>query len=528
MEGQEPKERGKLYYLQANLREWMRTRWNALVQSRSFKVISVLLILLAFGSRAYLQPYFLVVREYSFVFVLLLLLVGLGLVFRVAKVRRAIVVPVMLGMFALCVAFVIVGAQRYVALYLKYENLNRVELNTLPLSDLVTPQPLNSVHVLAQQKTNESENVAIPDRVYLNGDVRWVMEKSPAFLAGRLFGHIEQIFNLSATAPSPSFAALESVDFPTGEGLALGRNVFNAVIKGLGPFKFFNSFPTDVKYLRDDSGEWVQVVSLARWDGILFPSLEFGGVVILRQHKDEGMLEGFWSGAKRLVIGEGEWIAPENISKYAYLKGQNLVPYIVHRTIADSFRFRAGFLGPMPGLTHQGDIRIPDLAEDLNPQPFVSYFREVDNTDGLFAYFGLEPWLKTRRGLSVSLFIPGDGHDGAVYVYDHQAKNERLTGTTAMASKVIDSRKNYDWSKARPVEHRAYIRDIAGKRRLYFLTTVAVIDADGNMAGSTPDLVITDANYDIPVWVDVTKGIDAWDAQLTRDMDGSYNKEKKD
>jgi len=119
----------------------------------------------------------------------------------------------------------------------------------------------------------------------------------------------------------------------------------------------------------------------------------------------------------------------------------------------------------------------------------------------------LEPYHDTKQGLNTSMFVPADGI-GPVMVYRHYLRNEALTGVSAVAPKVMESRKQYDWEQSQPVEHRPYIRDIDGKRRFFWLTTVVTYKDKkhagerGFIAGSTPAITLTDAMYKTVVWVD--------------------------
>ncbi|MEM7395537.1 MAG: hypothetical protein AAF492_24665, partial [Verrucomicrobiota bacterium] len=51
-----------------------------------------------------------------------------------------------------------------------------------------------------------------------------------------------------------------------------------------------------------------------------------------------------------------------------------------------------------------------------------------------------------------------------------------------------------------------YIRVLAGKTRFFWLTTVVTVKEDTGdnkfIAGSVPDVVLTDAEFNTPVWVD--------------------------
>lgn len=81
-----------------------------------------------------------------------------------------------------------------------------------------------------------------------------------------------------------------------------------------------------------------------------------------------------------------------------------------------------------------------------------------------------------------------------------------------MPLKVIESRKEFDWSVNKPVEFRPYIKDIAGRRRMFFLGTISAIREDSNNfdGSATPDLALVDSEYRDVVWIDV-KHPSQWD-----------------
>ena len=154
---------------------------------------------------------------------------------------------------------------------------------------------------------------------------------------------------------------------------------------------------------------------------------------------------------------------PNEIKQYEYLKKQNLLSDKIATFSAESFRFQNGFMAPMPGY-HQGDIRIPTMPEDQNQQPFVAYFNFkglLDSTEGtLCHYFGLEPYQEDKRALNTSIFLPSSGVDPTVYFINHTKNEDSYTGSSAIASKVIESKKNYDWTKNNPAETRPYVKII--------------------------------------------------------------------
>ena len=328
---------------------------------------------------------------------------------------------------------------------------------------------------------------------------------------------------MSGTTPSPNFSKREKVCFNVGEGLVLGANSYNAAIKSLNPWEYLSYFPVNVRYMSNDEGKLVQVISLAKWEGIFFPTIGFGGVIVVDQNCDETTGQAF----TRTIIGTGKHIEAKDIVNHNFLKQQNLIPYNVYRYWGSSFRYQAGFFGPLKA-HHKGDIRIPDMPDDQNEQPFVLYFDEMgsEKSSGLFATFALEPFKKNSQGLAISLFVPGDSIN-TVYYYHHSDKQEGYTGSTAVASKVKDKKKEYKWGDTvRVIESKTYIRNIAGKRRLYYASVIAVVDKHGNMAGSEPEIAITDAQYNTVTFVDVTKNEDYWDKQIAENNAIMYAQEK--
>ena len=64
--------------------------------------------------------------------------------------------------------------------------------------------------------------------------------------------------------------------------------------------------------------------------------------------------------------------------------------------------------------------------------------------------------------------LPSDGTD-RLYYYEHASKKQGYAGVSAMPLEVKESRKEYDWNASTPVEFRPYIKDIAVRKRMFFL-----------------------------------------------------------
>ena len=403
----------------------------------------------------------------------------------------------------------------YLALFVRYQSFKVEVIDMIPETDHERIPPLSSVHALAQGVMGDSRNPAPPDFVWVknkktgNTEYRWMMGVEPKLWIDKIFGSVEEVINVSGTDPSPSLTPESriAVNFAVGENLWLSSKANTAAIRAFDLDMFFNYEPTDVRYLENEKGEMVEVVSLLRWRGLIFPYPEFGGVLLINQTKTSMLQSLVQSLGKRVLFGAGEWISPERIQEFPYLKEQNILPYRVSRYVAESLRFMNGFMAPFPGW-HQGDVRIPDAKENLNKQPYTTFFKATNGMPGmLYHYFSLEPYLAGNNGLVASVFIPADG-TSRVLVYQHEARNESLIGVSMVPGLVRDSKKNYNWDKSAPVEERPYVRYINGKRRMLWLTTVITYKdskKDSFVTGSVPEVALVDTGgtHEV-IWVDPT------------------------
>jgi hypothetical protein len=524
-------ERGRLYWLFRNLIassvSWMKKHW--IVAS----ALVVFLLYQAFVQRSSYQFAFLFVRQYVFFVVL-----GIGLICLytwqmrkrgwLGKIGWSIVAVILIAGVVFVSQKPSVKPYEYLSLYYRYKVTDMAELSQLPTTDYERVQPLQSIHNLARDAISGERVVTSPDFVRQDSLYRWTMAVEPKHFWQKTLTQFEvaELLNVSATTPSPSFSSENRHDvfFDVGEGLKFSHETETAVIRNLGLLQFFSYEPGQVRYMKNDAGEFVQVVSLIKWSGFLFPYPEFGGVVVIPQG-DTGpwYSSGAW---QRRLFGVGEWISPADINEYDYLRGQNLLPEQVSRYIARSMKFQEGILAPMPGY-HYGDIRVPDRQADGNRQPFTAYFdfsrNRAAESSKLYQYFALEPYDRSNHGLNTSLFVPADGQ-GSIYVYSHHEKDEGLIGVSAVSEKIRDSKKNYSWEQSIPVEHRPYIKQLGGEIRFFWLTTIVTKqDATGDRdtgeftGGTIPEIVITEAAYKRPVWVDADEKA-KWNAMVVDEL----------
>jgi len=482
-------------------------------------VLSIILLIALFVLRDDYQPALLFVRKYIFIIILSLLVLLFGLKkFRssASAGKRLVILAVLIVFFGLLYLF---GwhykLYDYMKTYNVFNDLNRVEINELPLTQNERIQPLRNIFSMANESVGETKDVSLPHLVRVDEENKWTMAIQPSenYTFQQISDNTEEVFAVSSTTPFPRFSNENRipVTFSIGESLKFSRNTYNAVVQRFNPWMLINYEPSDTFYMKNDQGEWVQVVSLIKWKGFFFPYPSFGGVMVIEngEHDFNDYLE-------RIAIGKGTFIAPEDMKNYPYLNKQNTLAEKVSRLQAESLKFLGGFSDPLPWNMLTA-VKIPEMPEDQNQQPFVTDFdfagSESDAYSGLYHWFGLEPVGDERTSLTYSVFVPADGTE-KLYYYDHAAKKQGYAGVSAMPLKMIESRKEFDWDANKPVEFRPYIKDIAGRKRLFFLGTVSAKNKEGQFDGSaTPDLALIDSEYRDVVWIDV-KHPSTWDKEV--------------
>ena len=156
-------------------------------------------------------------------------------------------------------------------------------------------------------------------------------------------------------------------------------------------------------YMKNDMGQWVEVVSLIESGrDLFFRAPPYGGIMVIDQGKHN-----FKDYMERITIGKGTYIPPSEIQNHPFWCGK--IPcrkdFATASTIA---QFLAGFTDPLPW-NKETAVKIPDLKDDENWQPLVTDFdfsgMGLDAYDGLYHWFGLEPIGDERTSLSFSVMI---------------------------------------------------------------------------------------------------------------------------
>ncbi len=494
--------------------------WNKGGKQKRIVIFLLLIFIIAlFFLRDDYQPALLFIRKFIFVIILSVFVLFFGLrTFRnlASTGKRLFILGIMAVFFGV---LYFVGWKMelydYVKTYNVFNDLNKVEISELPLTQNERIQPLRNIYSMANESVGETKDVSLPHLVRVDNENKWTMAIQPTekYYWQGMKDNTEEVFAVSSTTPFPRFSNENRipVTFSIGESLKFSRNTYNAVVQRFNPWMLLNYEPSDTFYMKNDTGQWVEVVSLIKWKGFFFPYPTFGGVMIIEngEHDMKDYME-------RIVIGKGQFIAPDEMKNYPFLTKQNTLSEKVSRLQAESIKFMGGFSDPLPW-NMKTAVKIPDLADDQNEQPFVTDFNfedtQIDAYSGLYHWFGLEPVGDERTSLTYSIFVPADGTD-KLYYYDHASKKQGYAGVSAMPLKVQESKKEYDWNVNKAVEFRPYIKNIAGKKRLFFLGTVAAKNEQGQFDGAaTPDLALIDSEYRDVVWIDV-KHPSGWEKEI--------------
>ena len=498
-------------------------------QKKRVILFSLILVALLFFFRDNYQPALIFARKFIFIFLFLLIVLFLGLRGFIKSVGIFKKIGLLIFLSAFFGILYYVGFNLkfydYMKTYNVFNDLNKVEINQLPLTQNERIQPLRNIFSMANESVGETKDVSLPHLVRVDGHNQWTMAIQPTekYYWQGLKDNTEEIFSVSSTTPFPRFSSENRipVTFSIGESLKFSRNTYNAVVQRFNPWMLFNYEPSETFYMKNDKGAWVEVVSLIKWKGFFFPYPTFGGVMVI----DNGS-HSFKDYLERITIGKGTYISPDEIKNYAYLTKQNTLAEKVSRLQAESLKFLAGFSDPLPW-NMESAVKIPSAPKDENGQPYVTDFNFSDTKtqayNGLYHWFGLEPVGKERTSLSYSVFIPADGTD-KLYYYDHASKKQGYAGVSAMPLKVKESKKEYDWSSSTPVEFRPYIKHIAGRNRMFFLGTVSTISAENpeQFDGSaTPDLALVDSEYRDVVWVNAKKP-STWNEEVYNQLNEAW------
>ncbi len=522
--------KSRLYWIVTNLRTGFKNSVKNAFKKRPIisVLVTILLLYIVFVSRGTLQPAVLFIRKYFLlisIIAILLFWFTRGWPSRTTKGK--LLSTIFLIIFTGLSWFLGEGLYKYFSLYFHYTTIEKIDLEEIPSTGFERIQPINSVKTLINQEAlSETEDATTP-RFIRGKDGRYYYSCAvgPAreYKVQQMTKHMYELIHIPADLPAPVFSKKyrDVINFDIGELLLFSKETSNAVIKRFNLLQYINYEPSESIFIENDKGKWLQVVPLIRWKGILFPRPVFGGVMLIEEYGENDYA------INRIMFGKGKYINKDEISNIPELSGQSLLPKKVAQFIAESFRFTNGFLSPMP-MYHEGDIRIPILPNDVDPQPFTTYFT-INGNGKLYNFFGLEPYQENKKGLSLSLLIPGD-NDSKVYYIDHRKSNESYIGSSAISAKIIESKKNYDWTKNYPAESRPFVRIVDGKSRFFWLSTIVTKAGENKgeyIGGSIPEITLTDAQHGKVVWISQDSLInnESWIIQAKKEMQSYWEKE---
>jgi hypothetical protein len=423
---------------------------------------------------------------------------------------------------------------KYIGQYWRYRTLPIVNLERMPLTRDERVHSLNSIYTLAKSLRDQTEKVTHPTFIKKGDGFCFSMAVEPDYAWHRLTESVDEVLCVPGSQATPDFSRRgeHPVHFDVGENLILSSNIYTCVRRALGPLRFFSYEPDEghafIAY--DENGKEIWVVPWRKWVGTLgvfFARPEFGGVQIIRQVPRYAWYRRLlWEAPRRVFAGCGTWIPPEDVGKYEYLRGQNLMPDFVSRSYAESFRFQDSFLGPL-GYFKSGDVRVADRETDVNRQPYTSFYEMPlpdRSSDKLYDSFALEPHDTGKRPLVTSVFVPSDGI-GPLYAYRHARRGEAPMGVSWVETQVKNDQSSTFWTGRHVEEHRYFIRDLADsngvvKRRLMYLSTVVLEEEQKGShgeqevtAGAIPSIAITDSATRAVAWVD-PRHPETWDEKV--------------
>ena len=486
---------------------------------------SFLLLLFAFTERILLSPVFIWLYRFGPVIILIFLFFyGIyKFLFKKKKVLgKVVIVAVLVGFTGLCVWLKLspVGLYDYLSSYHRYNTLTKVYLPSMPETDYEVMQSHISIKTVAEQELSETEKVSEPFIVRDSNDYRYVLVKEPSYSLQQLVRNVNTVYSIPALESSLEFSGKNqaNVDFAIGETLLLGSNTHTATTRALSFFDFFHTELGEPRFMKDDNGDWVQVVPLVKWKstgffGVFFPQPEFGGVHIIRN--GEGHASDIKKFLKRSFFGVGKTYSFSEMKKFRFLQNQNLMPTKVSVSVAKSFRFQNGFTAPMP-MNHYGDVRIPHLDEGIGELPITAFFKMSAVLNGtedmLYEYMPLEPFDSSKHGLVLSVFLPSGG-DMTVYIHRHTY--DVYPGISTVAGKARESKQQVDWTQTKVADVRPFNKNLFGEVRPFWLFSLVTKaqTSHGFASSKNANMGLVDPTNQNVIWLNPEER-DKWEDQI--------------
>ena len=216
----------------------IKSYWNKGAKQKFITIFLGLILLIAlFAFRDDYQPGLLFLRKYIFIILLSLVVLFFGL----RKFRSSASTGKRLGTLALLLVFfglIYVAGWHfkmydYMRTYNVFNDLNKVEINELPLTRNERIQPLQNIFTMANESVGETKDVSLPHLVRIEDENKWTMAIQPSenYTFQQISDNTEEVFAVSSTTPFPRFSNENRipVTFSIGETLKFSRNTYNAV-----------------------------------------------------------------------------------------------------------------------------------------------------------------------------------------------------------------------------------------------------------------------------------------------------------
>ena len=190
----------------------IKTYWHkGTKQKRNLIILGIIFLALIFFLRDDYQPALLFFRKYIFIILLCLTVLFFGL----RKFRKSAKTGSRIGILALLAIFF--GAIYYVGFYSKmyvymqtynvFNDLNRIEIVELPLTQNERIQPLRNIFSMANESVGETKDVSLPHLVRVDDSNQWTMAIQPTekYYWQGIKDNTEEIFSVSSTTPFPRY-----------------------------------------------------------------------------------------------------------------------------------------------------------------------------------------------------------------------------------------------------------------------------------------------------------------------------------
>lgn len=205
--------------------------------------------------------------------------------------------------------------------------------------------------------------------------------------------------------------AIQNVEFKYSEGVGIFDNLYYR----LALKKYFVTYSAEPIYLKDDTGNWITVVSYMKYKGFPFTVPYWGGVMIA---KTDGTITDY---------------TPEEAQALSYLAGNRIYPKELTLFYAHSYAYKNGILNNW--FLHKDQTEVVSLPGD---EPIL----HVSTNEGFKQMIVTEPYGRSYGIYKIFLF---DATTGKREIISYDI-NSQLTGPVVAADYIKREFPSYNWS----------------------------------------------------------------------------------